>query len=78
VLVDATIEVLTLVRRAKTEAKSSQRASVETLVVSAPPELHAALEAGRADLVDAGSIEDLSIIDGDTLATAVTLAPAAS
>jgi valyl-tRNA synthetase len=66
--------VLTQVRRAKTEAKRSQRAVVETLVVTAPPTLHAAIDAGRNDLVDAGSIRDLAVVDGDTLATVVTLA----
>ena len=63
-LVDATIEVLTQVRRAKTEAKRSQRAVVDTLVVTAPAGLHAALETGRADLLDAGSIRSLTVLDG--------------
>jgi valyl-tRNA synthetase len=73
-LADVTIEVLTLVRRAKTEAKRSQRAEVAELVVTAPVELHAALDAGRADLVDAGSILELTVLDGDSLETTVTLA----
>ncbi len=73
-LADVTIEVLTQVRRAKTEAKRSQRAAVESLVVSAPPALYAAIDAGRNDLVDAGSIRDLQVVDGDTLATVITLA----
>ena len=46
-LADVTIEVLTQVRRAKTEAKRSQRAAVESLVVTAPTSLHPALERGR-------------------------------
>jgi valyl-tRNA synthetase len=74
-LVDAPIDVLTRVRRAKTEAKRSQRAAVDSLVVTAPPALHAALEAGRADLVDAGSIRDLQLVDGAELGVDVTLAP---
>jgi valyl-tRNA synthetase len=65
--------VLTQVRRAKTEAKRSQRAAVESLVVSAPSALHAAIEAGRDDLVDAGSIRNLQVVDGDTVTTVVTL-----
>ena len=69
-----TIEVLTQVRRAKTEAKRSQRVPVETVVVTAPDSLHAAIEAGRNDLVDAGSIRDLQVVSGDALSTAVTLA----
>ena len=73
-LVDATIEVLTQVRRAKTEAKRSQRAVVDELVVTAPAGQHAALDAGRADLLDAGSIRSLTVLDGDVLAVEVTLA----
>ncbi|TFH19808.1 MAG: valine--tRNA ligase, partial [Acidimicrobiales bacterium] len=73
-LVDATIEVLTQVRRAKTEAKRSQRALVDELVVTAPAGQHAALDAGRADLLDAGSIRSLTILDGNALAVEVTLA----
>ncbi len=73
-LVDATIEVLTQVRRAKTEAKVSQRASVAALTISAPAELHAALEVGRSDLLDAGSIENVVVGDGDAIRTSVELA----
>ncbi len=73
-LADATVEVLAQVRRAKTEAKQSQRAEVAALVVSAPAALHVALEAGRADLVDAGSVRLFELVDGDTLSTTVTLA----
>ena len=73
-LAEVTIEVLTQVRRAKTEAKRSQRAVVESLVVTAPSALHAAIEAGRADLIDAGSIRDIQLVDGDAVSTVVTLA----
>jgi valyl-tRNA synthetase len=73
-LIDPTIEVLTQVRRAKTEAKRSQRAAVESLQVAAPAALHAALEAGRADLVDAGSVRSLQWTDGDAVVATVHLA----
>jgi valyl-tRNA synthetase len=73
-LVDAAIEVLTQVRRAKTEAKRSQRAVVDELVVTIPSGQRAALDAGRADLLDAGSITSLTVLDGDALAVEVTLA----
>jgi valyl-tRNA synthetase len=73
-LIDATVEVLTQVRRAKTEAKQSQRAVVETLVVTAPEVLHAALEFGAPDLVDAGSIRALTVVAGDSLTTDIVLA----
>jgi valyl-tRNA synthetase len=75
-LIDATIEVLTQVRRAKTEAKQSQRAVVESLIVTAPEPLHAALELGGPDLVDAGSIRALAVVAGDSLTTDVVLADA--
>ncbi len=73
-LVDATIDVLTQVRRAKTEAKRSQRAVVDNLVVTAPDGLRAAIDSGRADLLDAGSIRSLTVLDGDALAVEVMLA----
>ena len=73
-LADITIEVLTRVRRSKTEAKRSQRAVVESLVVTAPMALHAAVDAGRSDLMDAGSIRDLRVVEGTEVSTTVTLA----
>jgi len=73
-LIDPAVEVLTLVRRAKTEAKLSQRAEVTALTVHAPAAVHAALEAGRTDLVDAGSILDLTVVEADQLTTDVELA----
>ena len=73
-LIDPAVEVLTLVRRAKTESKVSQRAEVTTLTVHAPPALHVALEAGRTDLVDAGSIIDLTVVEAEELTTDVELA----
>jgi valyl-tRNA synthetase len=58
------IEVLTRVRRAKTEAKQSQRSSVAHLAVTAPAASLEQLGAGRADLLDAGSIESIALVDG--------------
>ena len=46
-------------RRAKTEAKLSQRADVASLIVSAPEPTARRDRAGRADLADAGSITTL-------------------
>ncbi len=73
-LADVTIELLTQVRRSKTEAKRSQRAVVESLVVTAPTALHAAIDAGRSDLIDAGSVLDLRVVEGAEVSTTVTLA----
>ncbi|MDX2380992.1 MAG: valine--tRNA ligase [Acidimicrobiia bacterium] len=72
-LVDPVIEVLTRVRRAKTEAKQSQRSSVDHLAVTAPTAALAALAAGQADLCDAGSIGAISLLDGDAFDCTVIL-----
>jgi valyl-tRNA synthetase len=74
-LIDPTVEILTRVRRSKTEAKQSQRAKVTSLLIGAPDELHEELVLGQADLVDAGSILHLEITAGAELVTEVTLAP---
>jgi valyl-tRNA synthetase len=66
-------EVLAQVRRAKTEAKVSQRAGVERLVVSAPINLHSAIEAGRADISDAGSVVLFDLETATELSCSVTL-----
>jgi valyl-tRNA synthetase len=74
-LIDPVIDTLQHVRRAKTEAKQSQKAAVDMLVVTAPAALHAAVTAGGADLADAGSIAAMLLVDGDQMSCAVTLAP---
>ena len=76
-LVDPTIEALTLVRRAKSEAKVSQRADVESARIAAPASMHDALIAGRIDLAAAGSIADVSIATSDDglLTCDVSIAP---
>lgn len=78
-LIDATIDALTLVRRAKSEAKVSQRADVDSVTINAPAALHRALEAGSTDLAAAGSIALISIVDSgdDTLTCDVAVAPPA-
>ena len=68
-------EVLAAVRRAKTEAKLSQRAPVEELIVEGPPEALAAIEACRSDLAEAGGIATFTLSEGTTLSTTVRLAP---
>ena len=74
-MLDPVSEVLGAVRRAKTEAKASQKAAVSLLVVTAPAELHAAITAAQGDLCDAGSIADVRFEVGDAVSCAVTLAP---
>ncbi|WP_346622582.1 valine--tRNA ligase [Blastococcus montanus] len=53
------------VRKAKSDAKQSMRADVETATVTAPAVQVPALEAARSDLVDAGRIRTLTIRPGE-------------
>ena len=74
-LLEAVSEVLAHVRRAKTDAKVSQRAEVAQLVVHAPTDVHAAILAGAPDLREAGSIADLRVTQADSLRCDVQLVP---
>ena len=74
---DAVCSVLASVRRAKTEAKVSQRAEVSSLVVQGPDAAITAVTNAMTDLVFAGSIQHHSLSGGHSeLVTTVTLAPA--
>ena len=76
---DAICNVLAAVRRAKTEAKVSQRAEVSSLVVSGPDNAMSAVRASMIDLRFAGSLLDATIsAGGGEIVTSVTLAPAAT
>ena len=80
-VLDPVLEVLAQVRRAKTEAKVSQRAVAERVNVAAADAtdaVRAALRAGEGDLRNAGSITELVLIAGDDLSCQVTLEPVAS
>jgi len=74
-MLDPVCEVMAAVRRAKTEAKTSQKAAVSLLVVHAPHDLHGAIRSAEVDLCDAGTIEAMQVVDGDTLSCDITLAP---
>jgi valyl-tRNA synthetase len=77
-VVTATAAALAGVRKAKSDAKVSMRADVETAVVTAPAAQVPLIEAGRADLVDAGRIATLSVQPGEgELTVDVVLAPVA-
>jgi valyl-tRNA synthetase len=68
--------VLGAVRRAKTEAKVSQRAEVESLVVSGSADDIAAVQNTLTDLRSAGSLKSETLsVSGDVLDISVTLAP---
>jgi valyl-tRNA synthetase len=75
--IDPVGEVLALVRRAKTEAKLSQRATVDRLVVSAPADARSAIEAALTDLRAAGSVRDVELVQADLLSCDIQLAPTA-
>ncbi|UOY03338.1 valine--tRNA ligase [Blastococcus sp. PRF04-17] len=77
-LVDAAAEALAGVRKAKSDAKQSMRADVQSATIIAPEERVAAVEAIRPDLVDAGRIASLEVLAGSgPLSVAVVLAPVA-
>jgi valyl-tRNA synthetase len=74
-LIESVCGTLALVRRAKTEAKVSQRAAVARAVVSAQAQVLGSVRAGWADIADAGSVAEVEFVEsaGD-LDVSVTLA----
>ena len=74
-VLDATFEVLSRVRRAKTEGQVSQRHGVDRCAVHAPAAFLSSLEGGTSDLLAAGSIEQLTTAEADELSVSVALAP---
>jgi valyl-tRNA synthetase len=68
-------QVLGDVRRAKSDAKVSQRAAVQTATVTADATALANLQHVAADLKEAGTIADLRTAEGD-YSVSITLAPA--
>ncbi|HEY3844039.1 MAG TPA: valine--tRNA ligase [Acidimicrobiales bacterium] len=67
-------EVLGAVRRAKTTEKRSMRARVTELTVSAPGDTLELVEAAQGDLIDAGGVESLVLVEADELVVGVVLA----
>ncbi len=70
-------DVLRAVRKAKSEAKVSQRAAVDLVVVRDTSARLAALRAAGSDLCDAGSVAELRLEESDAASVGVTLAPPA-
>jgi valyl-tRNA synthetase len=66
-------DVLTEVRRAKSEAKRSMRAGVTTIEVTDTPERLAALDQAAADVRGAGVIGQLVLAQGEAFSVEVTL-----
>lgn len=64
------------IRRAKTEAKASQKTPVSRAVIAAPADSLEALRAAAGDLSAVGRIAELEIVSGDELAVQeIVLAP---
>ena len=76
-LLDAICSAIGVIRRAKTEAKVSQRAVVTEALFVTSSDAASAITAGWADIADAGSVEKWSISTADTneITVTVTLAP---
>ena len=76
-LLDAICSAIGVIRRAKTEAKVSQRAVVTEALFVTSIDAASAITAGWADIADAGSVEKWSISTADTneITVNVTLAP---
>ncbi|MEO5725059.1 MAG: valine--tRNA ligase [Ilumatobacteraceae bacterium] len=70
--------VLSAIRRAKTDAKLSQKAAVEKLVVGASAATRAALMSAEDDLRNAGSVHSFEYDDADQIECTVTLTPPAA
>ena len=71
-------DVLRAVRKAKSEAKVSQRAAVARVVVRDTAARLDALRTAESDLRDAGSVADVHLEESGTPSVDVTLAPPAA
>ncbi|MBF4462245.1 MULTISPECIES: valine--tRNA ligase [unclassified Rathayibacter] len=65
--------VLTAVRRAKTDAKASQKTPVRSAVITGPAELLASLRLASGDLAAVGRIAELDFAEGEALAVSMEL-----
>ena len=65
--------VLTAIRRAKTDAKASQKTPARSAVVTAPADLVASLRLAAGDLAAVGRIASLDFAEGDALAVRIEL-----
>ena len=64
------------IRRAKTDAKASQKTEVTSCAIAAPATAQAWLEAAADDLKAVGRIHALDIVEGSEVAvTSIELAP---
>ncbi len=73
-VLDLTAQVLSHVRRTKSEAKVSMRTPVSTLVVSDTPERLALVRSAQSDLVEAAGARDIEYVEGSFLIEATIAA----
>jgi valyl-tRNA synthetase len=66
-------EVLEAIRREKSTAKVSQRAGVKRLLVNAPEAFASAIRSGSNDLIAAGNVRELDVVEAEELLIVVTL-----
>jgi valyl-tRNA synthetase len=71
---EVTAEVLSEVRKAKSQARKPMRAPVRRVRVRDTAKRLRALELGKGDLLEAGSVELLELVEADELAVEVELA----
>ncbi|AND16543.1 valine--tRNA ligase [Rathayibacter tritici] len=69
----AASSVLTAIRRAKTDAKASQKTPARSAMVTAPADLVASLRLAADDLAAVGRIAALDFAEGDALAVSIEL-----
>ncbi|TFD51936.1 valine--tRNA ligase [Cryobacterium sp. Hh11] len=67
-LLDLASRALTGIRRAKTDAKASQKSELDSAVISGAPAEIALLTLAAADLKAVGRIQELAFVDGSELA----------
>ncbi|MEK7293320.1 MAG: hypothetical protein AAB088_07740, partial [Actinomycetota bacterium] len=79
-LLTTVCEVLSQIRRAKTEAKTSQRTEVAHLTISATSPQLQLIESSMHDLRNAGGLNEVELLthDHSAIAVQVRLAPTSS
>ncbi|MFM1917798.1 MAG: hypothetical protein RJB01_1313 [Actinomycetota bacterium] len=75
-LIDDVAEVLTQVRKVKSDAKASMRAEISSATVAAPDAQGKRIALAGADIKAAGRINELNMSSGDQLQVTAILAPA--
>ena len=74
-VLEVTAQVLSEVRKAKTEAKQSMKARVDQVAVADNAERLTALESARGDLLATGNIAELTTTESEQASVEVALAP---